>query len=66
MRTASASSGTIDETDVATTLSLKASVVAQSQSSNTEVTADDPSINEESNLTLRIQTVNPLQVDSNI
>ena len=60
------SGGVIDQTDAATTITLKANAIAQSQSSNTEVSADDPSINEESNLTLRIQTVNPLDIDSNI
>ena len=56
----------IDETAAGTQIELKVNAAAVSQSSNVEVSSNDPSINEPSTLTVRISLVNPIQTDSNV
>ena len=56
----------IDESLDSTVISLKVNAGATSLGSNVEVTSNDPSINEISTLTVRIELVNPIEIDSNV
>jgi len=64
-RTTSQTGDLIDQS-VSGSVALYAVFPAQGTAANMIVTSDDPSINAPSTLTMRIQTINPLQPESNI
>ena len=64
-RTTSQSGNLIDESNSGT-VALYALNQAKGTSANMVVTSDDPSINAPSTLTMRVQTINPLQAGSSI